>query len=255
MTERFLGIDFSGNHAMWSPSCRRSNVWIAEVRGRKLVDVRRVQDLPGDEHPFARLVVLLRRGDYRACGIDAPFALPASFMPRTHARLLARVGAMPKDARVFPRGDDLVEAIAGDTRLTPPKPLRATEMEWLRRRVNVRSPLWCGARPGAPMTAACLTLLHEARRPIWPFDPNVDGTLCEAFPSAQVIQWNASGRIVEELADRLDLGRHRRTIAESDDARDAVLAAFGAIAIARGRLASLPDPRAARVEGWVAVHR
>jgi hypothetical protein len=241
---------------MWSPRCRRSNVWIAEVRGRALVDLRRVQDLPGTEpSPFARLVVLLRRGDYRACGIDAPFALRKRFMPRTHAALLARVASLPRGTRPFPRGDDFVRAIAGTTRVDPPKPLRATEIEWQRRRVNVRSPLWCGARPGAPMTAACLTLLHEAQRPIWPFDAKVEGTLCEAFPSGQVVQWNAQGRIVEELAERLELGVHRRTIAANDDARDAVLAVFGAMAIANGRLASPPDARIAKIEGWVAVHR
>jgi hypothetical protein len=260
--ERFLGIDFSGNHAMWSPRCRRSNVWIADVEGRTLVDLRRVQDLDGvagdEPTPFARLVARLRKADYRACGIDAPFALPAQYMPRgrnSHARLLARVASLPRGERAFASGDDFVRAIAGTTRLTPPKPLRITEMEWLRRRVNVRSPLWCGARPGAPMTVACLTLLHEAQRPIWPFDSIVEGTLCEAFPSAQVAQWNARGRIVEELARRVELGRFRRTVEASDDARDAVLATFGAMAIASGRLASEPRPRIARIEGWVAVHR
>ena len=239
---------------MWSPRCRRSNVWIAEVEGRTLLDLRRVQDLPGDDpSPFGRLVERLRRADYRACGIDAPFALPKAFMPRTHAKLLARVASLPRDGRPFPRGNDLALAIAGTTRLSPPKPLRETELEWMRRRVNVRSPLWCGARPGAPMTAACLTLLHEAKRPIWPFAP--DGVLCESFPSAQVVQWNAQGRILEALEARLDLGRHRRTIATNEDARDAVLAVFGAMAIANGRLASSPNPTIATVEGWVAVHR
>jgi hypothetical protein len=234
---------------MWSPRCRRSNVWIAEVHGRTLVDLRRVQDLPGDEpRPFARLAALLRKGDYRAAGIDAPFALPARFMPRSHAMLLARVAKLPRGDRDFPRGDDFVRALAGMTRLDPPKPLRATEMEWMRRRVNVRSPLWCGARPGAPMTAACLTLLHRARRPMWPWSSD-DGLLCEAFPSAQAAQWNG------ELAGRIDLGGFAPIVATNDDARDAVLAAFGAMAIANGRLASEPDPRVARVEGWVAVHR
>ena len=238
---------------MWSPRCRRSNVWIAEVRGRTLVDLRRVQDLPGDDPPFVRLAALLREGDYRACGIDAPFALPKRFMPRTHVALLTRVASLPRGARPFPTGDDFARAVAGATRVDPPKPLRATEREW-QPRVNVRSALWCGARPGAPMTAACLTLLHEAQRPIWPWSRVVDGTLCEAFPSAQVVQWNADGRVVEELCERLDLAGHRRTIATNADARDAVLAAFGALAIARGRLASLPEARAT-VEGWIAVHR
>lgn len=255
-SSRFYGIDFSGNHAMWSPRCRRSNVWIAKVEDSALVDLRRVQELPGDApSPFARLAALLRSGDYRACGIDAPFALPAAFMPRTHARLLARVAAMPKQGRAFPHGDDLVRAMAGATRLSPPKPLRVTEREWQGRRVNVRSPLWCGARPGAPMTAACLTLLHEAQRPVWPYDAIVEGTLCEAFPSAQVVQWNARGRVTAALAERIELGRYCRTVEANEDARDAVLASFAAIAIARGHLASIPEPRVARIEGWVAVHR
>lgn len=46
--ERWIGIDFSGNHLMWRPGCTRSNVRIADVRGENggltLHDVRRVQD-------------------------------------------------------------------------------------------------------------------------------------------------------------------------------------------------------------------
>jgi hypothetical protein len=29
---RFLGIDFSGNHLMWRHDCDRSNIWISDVR-------------------------------------------------------------------------------------------------------------------------------------------------------------------------------------------------------------------------------
>ena len=98
------------------------------------------------------------------------------------------------------------------------------------------------------MTAACLMLLHEAKRPIWPWTSEGDGLLCEAFPSAQAKQWNGS-------LERIDLGAFAKTIAANDDARDAVLAACGAMAIATGRLASEPNPRFASIEGWVAVHR
>jgi len=41
---KWLGIDFSGNHKMWRPRCRSSNVWIARIddaTGRyKLHDLR-----------------------------------------------------------------------------------------------------------------------------------------------------------------------------------------------------------------------
>src|SRR5262252_834104 len=57
--ERWLGIDFSGDHRMWKAGCRNSNVWIAKVRrGNQFVlcDLRTVQELPGDGAPFHRLV-------------------------------------------------------------------------------------------------------------------------------------------------------------------------------------------------------
>ena len=81
---RFLGIDFSGNHLMWRPGCGRSNVWISEVRkdieGLTLVDLKPVQRLPGDQHPFERLADLLREGDFEAAAIDAPFSVPRKFV-------------------------------------------------------------------------------------------------------------------------------------------------------------------------------
>jgi hypothetical protein len=54
--DRWLGIDFSGNHLKWRPGCGTSNVWIADVRrnrsGLHLHDVRRVQQLVGTGDPF-----------------------------------------------------------------------------------------------------------------------------------------------------------------------------------------------------------
>ena len=96
---RFLGIDFSGNHLMWRPSCGRSNLWISDVRktGELLVLDRlmRVQELPGDEHPMERLAALLREGDFDAAAIDAPFSVPKAFIPpEGYAGLLERIGLL-----------------------------------------------------------------------------------------------------------------------------------------------------------------
>jgi hypothetical protein len=107
---RWLGIDFSGSDAKWRPRCRTSNVWIAEVvsasEGLKLSDLRRVQELPGEEEPFQRLAAILRAGDYAAAAIDAPFSVPSEFVPAgKHRALLELIAGLPKtDGRAFPRG-------------------------------------------------------------------------------------------------------------------------------------------------------
>jgi hypothetical protein len=275
----WLGIDFSGDAAMWRAGCRGSNVWIAtaEPRARspklRLADLRRVQDLPGEGAPFERLAALLARREHAAAGIDAPCALPAAHAGRGHAALLSRAAALPREGRPFPRGDVFVRGMTGTAPpLRPPKPYRAAEAQWLRRGVNVRSTLWAGARGGAPMTAACLVLLHRAGAPVWPFavpaaGPAPAGLVVEAFPAGQLREWGlpherygaASGRPVREvialaLGARIDVGPFAPALATSADALDAVLCLFGAIAVTEGRLAAPPGGEAP-VEGWIAVHR
>src|SRR5262245_26320327 len=93
---KWLGIDFSGNHRMWTQGTSRSNVWVATVEDRSdvlvLIDLRRVRDLPGEVEPFERLTELLRKGGYSAAGIDAPFSVPAARCPEGgHSMLLAKV--------------------------------------------------------------------------------------------------------------------------------------------------------------------
>ena len=86
---RFLGIDFSGGAAPWRPVCAKPTVWIAALEGPRLADLRPVQKLDGDSHPFDNLVTLLAEGRYRAAAIDAPFCLPEAHMPPGgHAQLL-----------------------------------------------------------------------------------------------------------------------------------------------------------------------
>jgi hypothetical protein len=272
---RWLGIDFSGNHLKWRPRCTTSNVWIADVRrdeaGLRLHGLLRVQQLPGAGHPFDRLAILLAGASYVAAGIDAPFSVPDNYVGRVggHAALLTLVGAQAIAGRPFIRGLDMVKLIAGvATPLKPPKPLRETDAFWAKLGVNVRSPMWTGARPGAPMTAACLTLLHRSGRGIWPWSSAGPGLLVEAFPAGQLRTWGlphqrydgpsstatATRRTtIGALAARLRLGPWRSTLLKSADALDAVVCAFAAMAVTTSKVSS-PRSTAASTEGWVAVH-
>jgi hypothetical protein len=272
---RWLGIDFSGNHLKWRPRCTTSNVWIADVRrdegGLGLHDLRRVQQLPGVGAPFERLVTLLASGSYHGAGIDSPFSVPDRFVRRVggHAALLKLIGGQPVIGRRFMKGSDMVTLIAGVAPpFTPPKPLRETDDSWAERGINVRSPMWMGARPGAPMTAACLTLLHLAARPMWPWSSAGPGLLVEAFPAAQLKTWRlpherydgpsstatATRRtILDGIAGRVQLGPWVPTLLGSADALDAVVCSFAAVAVSTSKV-SAPTSAAALTEGWVAVH-
>ena len=122
------------------------------------------------------------------------------------------------------------------------------------------------------MTVACLTLLHDVARPIWPWSPvGTPGLLAEAFPAAQLRSWglpcvryngSTAGaletrrQIIRYLRDRmnLNLGEFEAIAVSSADALDAILSGFAAIAVTSGALENLPDGDALR-EGWIAVHR
>jgi hypothetical protein len=231
----------------------------------------RVQQLEGDGPPFERLAKFLRAGQFAAAAIDAPFSVPSSFVPSAgHTELLTLVGALPNGARPFPRGADFVAAVTrSSASLTPPKPLRTTERHWQRRGVNVRSTLWAGHRGGAPFASACLRLLNMAGRPLWPWS-TTSGTLVEAFPAAQLRQWNlphnaysdagSSARaarelIVAKLSSLVVLDDFHETILDSTDALDATIAAFAAVAVSNDAVAHPPDRAFAGSEGWIAVHR
>lgn len=279
---RFLGIDFSGSAEAWRPRRKTPTVWIATLDANRLTDLRPVQALATDRPPFDALVDLLAAGDYRAAGIDAPLCLPARHMPRGgHPRLLAGVLALgPAADRPFPLAADLVAMAAHTAPLITAKPTRTTEDDWRARGVNVRSTLWCGPRGGAAFTAASLTLIARARRPIWPWKDGA-GMLVEAFPAAQLRAWglphtnygppskpehNTPAELAARRQRRADIlaAVNRRTgvkVSRSDletmtqttDALDAFLAAFGAKAAATGAL-HLPLPAPWKQEGAIAVH-
>jgi Protein of unknown function (DUF429) len=280
---RWLGIDFSGDNEQWKPSRAAStNVWLASLErageSLRVFELEPVQGLPGDEPPLHRLAKLLASGTHEAAGIDAPFCIPHAYMgTRTHAALLAAVGGLACLPRYFPQGRAFVEAVTGSPPpLSPPKPYRETERLWAnkgvsassKKKLNVRSTLWAGARGGAPMTAACLALLNAAARPVWPFTASGAGLLVEAFPAAQLRQWNLPtesyggskgavnrGVIVDALIRRgLRLGSHEAKMRAKADATDAVLCAFAAMAVTDAVLAVMP-PSIAASEGWIAVHR
>ncbi len=272
---QYVGIDFSGNHKMWAPNCRNSNVWIAVVSNHSGLQVEtlfRVQELDGQGHPFQRLVQFLRAGQFRAVAIDAPFSVPQQFIgDGGHQALLRTVLRIEQQERPFSTGEAFVREVcklSGQTSPpNPPKPLRCTEQLWRERGINIRSSLWNGARPGAPMTTACLTLLAQTGAAVWPWSRPGRGTLfVEAFPAAQLQTWRLPfqgyGRdtaagcqnrhyIVEHLNVRGQAAVRSKLI-ESADALDAVVAAFAGIAVKENHL--LDAPRGASSEGWIAVY-
>jgi hypothetical protein len=225
-----------------------------------------IQSLQGNGAPYERLVNLLSAGDFQSAAIDAPFSLPLAHMPAGgHTELLRQVAALPDGSdRPFPTGESIVElgvAIAPKTR---PKPLRLTEEYWTSRGVNTRSTMWNGPRGGAPFAAACLRLLERSGRPCWPWATVQPGILCEAFPAAQLKHWGLchqgySGAdatanrssILAGLRNRLMISPIQAQIAAGNpDALDAVIATFGAIAVADGTVIAPNEPF---TDGFIAV--
>jgi lambda repressor-like predicted transcriptional regulator len=263
---RFLGIDFSGGSGPWKASCAKPTVWIATLEAFRLADLRPVQSLEGEGEPFDRLVALLREGKYRAAAIDAPFSLPAAHLPLGgHHGLLADIGLLAAaEDRPFPRGEAVIAYADAISPIRTAKVWRQTEREC---GALARSTLWNGARPGAPFTAACLTLLVRAQRPIWPWR-DAPGMLVEAFPAAQLRAWglpNAGyglpsekpirARIIAALEQRglaID-PNDRKQMLVSPDALDAVIAAFAGRAAANRQLKHERPPNW-RLEGAIAVH-
>ena len=271
-TRIYHGIDFSGNHKMWTSGCGRSNVWIAtaktQLRVLRLAELRAVQHLPGSAHPFERLVVLLKRGDYCAAAIDAPFSLPARHIPAGGLPVLLRdVERLPTENRPFAKGADLVAYAHQNAPLQEKKPLRKTERAWADRGVNIRSTLWNIPRGGAPFTVACLTLLAKVGGPVWPWTRADRGLLVEAFPAGQLHDWELKHQgyttsgpspnrddILEDVSRRIEIPDPMYRCCRSNaDALDAVLCLFAAKAAVEGR-ATVEDPAAAAHEGWIATH-
>lgn len=272
---RWLGIDFSGDYRKWGAGCRSSNVWIAEVAQERvltLASLRRVQELPGDEVPFHRLRALLAARQFNAAGIDAPFSLPSEYLGRaSHRDLLTAVAAIPRpEGRFFPDARAFVDWLTAGRAIANKKPLRQTERRWQKVGVNVRSTLWAGARGGAAMTSACLTILGETRCPIWPWNATGPGLLVEAFPAAQLRHWGLphqqySGdelrarhnrkRTIEFVSEYIRIEQNKyRIMGDSADALDAVVCAFAAIAVTTGPVGESAAPQPPE-EGTIAVCR
>lgn len=238
------------------------------LEGFRLVDLRPVQKLEPESAPFDSLVDLLRAGRFRAAGIDAPFSLPdPHFPPGGHPQLVAEIGALPPASdRPFPRGPDLIALAQTFAPQTKAKPYRATERQWSG--ANPRSTLWWTPRGGAPFAAACITLLHRADRPIWPWK-DAPGMLVEAFPAAQLRAWdlphaNYTGTDAKPVRAKIIAAIERRQQVDIDaaernemlrtpDALDAFIAAFAGRAAAN-RTLKLEKPPTWKTEGAIAVH-
>ena len=276
----WYGIDFSGNYRKWSPGCRTSNVWVARAEGQPdaltLRSLDRVQDLEGEDHPFSRLLLLLKRGHFTAACIDAQLSVPSVFVPDArHAALLDCVAGLPltPEAQPFPSGPQLVSALTTTDELVEalarnPKPLRRTECYWHERGLSVRSAMWAGSRPGAPMCAAALKLVSELRGQLWPWKRSGPSLVGESFPMAQLLTWKLPrvgyGKstekarklredIVAQLKMRIELGPFEALAVDHPDALDAVICALSATGLPHEDLLQSPPEAEAEVEGWIAV--
>ena len=267
---KFVGIDFSGAARPWQPVVYRPTVWLAVAEddgyGTRLKTLMPVQSLQGDEQPFDRLVRFLANGDFEVAAIDAPFALPLVHIPSgRHSELLRQVRLLPNAPdRPFPRGAAIVALGEAVALKTEAKPLRLTERYWASRGVNVRSTMWCGARGGAPFTAACLRLIERSGRPLWPWERRQPGRLAEAFPAAQLRQWGLPDRgyarlpafkvramIIDGLRKRIDLTAAQiETALNCSDALDAIIAVFAAIAVS---YQSVVGSTSANEEGLISI--
>jgi hypothetical protein len=135
---KYVGIDFSGDQAQWNPNVQASNIWIAEVEEhgatRTLVNLQRVQQLPGQGRPFARLAAWLANGTFSGAAIDAPFSIPWWLVRQgfaDHAGLMATVNGLAlMAAQDFPTGNAFYRCVAAGIPFPFTKPLRVTDCYW-----------------------------------------------------------------------------------------------------------------------------
>ena len=96
------------------------------------------------------------------------------------------------------------------------------------------------------------------------------GLLVEAFPAAQLKQWgypfnryNGNSteseinrqEIMRRLADKVQIGNNfKELILNNADALDSVICIVAGIAASQGPIASEPEWRVAKTEGWIAIH-
>jgi len=278
---KYVGIDFSGSQAKWNPNVHASNIWIAEVderaASRTLTKLYRVQELPGQGRPFARIAAWLSNGKFSAAAIDAPFSIPWWFFGQEfgdHSELLAVVNNLPlTGAQDFPSGADFAASIRASIPFAFSKPLRVTESYWRGRRVEVRSTVWAGeGRPGAPFASACIKLLATVDRQAWPWSAQEISPLVEAFPAAQLRHWGLPSSqynrpvgqanrtaIVSALKTKWGLqvnDSFTATMHANADALDAVLCCYAARAVVQHQLGvGLPPFDVWRLEGWIAIHK
>lgn len=280
----YLGIDFSGNKRKWGPNVKESNIWLAKIESvgevMNLISLQRVQQLRGPNRPFARLVALLSDAHYTAAAIDAPFSIPDLFFGQQfidHSRLISMVhGLQLRDGHDFPQGPAFVVSVGAGAPFQNSKPLRVTESYWRSRGVNIRSTVWPGVRHGAPFTSACIKLLAQANRPIWPWANRHHGSfVVEAFPAAQLKRWglpfqgyNGPANLAQTKRDAIvsDLTNNqglkvggvdfRTTIRQNAGALDSVLCSYAARAVHLDLLGTALPPRYVWYrEGWIAIHK
>ena len=280
--KEWVGIDFSGSNPSWAPKTSKSNIWICVVRETRrnqfrLICLDRLQNFfrSGPLMPVQALAKYLETGPFTCAAIDAPFSLPVVAMPkRGFSELLEEVRALKIDVgRWIPRGRQLIEIAQQripdlEDRGSKSYP-RVVEKEF----GASRTPLWCGPRPGAPFTVACLWLLANANtKHLWGGEKGASKVrVVEAYPAGQLAYWrwpnkNYDGTkgdapqnrktIVQKLMLNwnIEIGDQARgALLESADALDSLICSFAARAASLGIAEKLPKTPQ-ETEGWISIH-
>jgi hypothetical protein len=115
-----------------------------------------------------------------------------------------------------------------------------------------------------------MKLIAITGQPCWPWASANRGTLVEAFPMAQLRQWNLDyesysqggdvrNRIIDRLSSRIEFGACETLARQCPDALDAILAAFAAIAVNTEAVVWPVDRDINQLpiqeEGWIAVQK
>ena len=280
--KEWVGIDFSGSNSSWSPRTSRSNIWICVLREAQhnkfqVTKLDRVQGFFSSRSLslIQSLANYLNAGSFTCAAIDAPFSLPAAAMPKGgFLELLEEVRALKIDAdRWVPRGHQLIEIAKRripdlEDRGSKSYP-RIVEKEFS----ASRTPLWGGARPGAPFTVACLWLLASANiTHLWGGEKHASSVrVVEAYPAGQLAHWgwpskgydgdeNNAPQIRKSIIRMLKCcwsteidDRSHNALETSADALDSLICAFAARAATLGiaeKLPAIPQER----EGWISIH-
>jgi len=248
-----IAVDWSG--ALTGAANR---IWMATARGGKLTELV----APGSREAVARALIT-RRNDPSPVlvGLDFAFGMPAWYMAERGWTDVDAVWAAARDeGEVWLRTCE--PPFWGRPGTTRPHPvlrgLRASEsgtVGWLQPKsvfqVGGAGSVGTGSIRGMPMLLA----LRAAGWAVWPFDASSSHTVVEIWPrhfTGPVVKRSAATREAWLALEYPELPEPwRSTMAGSEDAFDAAIAAIGMSRMPLAEALAMPADPLARIEGWI----